>query len=411
MFLRKAHLDIMKIPNDGFPVSSTETAGEVMRLARPVESTAMRKKADDLIDTVLRRGIGELEEYVPGRSIEEVKAEFGLESVEKMASNENPLGPSPLAIKAAQNALATSHLYPDGNAGELKVALAEWFGLGPENFFVGNGGDDVLQNLARAFVNEGEECIIPSPSFHPYTTVTQIMGGIPVYSPLKDYRIDLSDVLVRVTDRTKLIFLCNPNNPTGTIFRRGDFERFLEELPCPVVVVLDEAYGDFVEEADFPSSLLYVEREESLVVGVRTFSKIYGLAGFRVGYGIAQPALIRALHRTKDPFNVAKPSLAAASAALMDEGFRNRSLRMVHEGKRQIYEGLEQLGIRCVPTEANFVLVHLGPEASRLAGRLMRGGIIVRPCASFGLHEHVRVTVGPSEQNEMFLLALAEVMA
>jgi histidinol-phosphate aminotransferase len=401
----------MKIPNGGFPVRSAEAAGEVMGLARSVESTTMTKKADDPINKVLRRGIGELEEYVPGRSIEEVKAEFGLESAEKMASNENPLGPSPLAIKAAQNALATSHLYPDGNAGELKAGLGERFGLGTENFFIGNGGDDVLQNLARAFVNEGEECIIPSPSFHPYTTVTQIMGGVPVYSPLKDYRINLPDVLARVTDRTKLVFLCNPNNPTGTIFQRGDFEGFLEELPCPVVVVLDEAYCDFVEEGNFPSSILYVERGAPLVVGVRTFSKVYGLAGFRVGYGIAQPALIRALHRTKDPFNVAKPSLAAGCAALKDEGFRNRTLRMVHQGKRQIYRRLEQLGIRYIPTEANFVLIHLGLEASRLAGRLMMGGVIVRPCASFGLPEHVRVTVGPSEQNERFLLALAEVLA
>ena len=174
----------------------------------------------EAIEKLLRRGIGDLEVYVPGRSIDEVKAEFGLDTVEKMAGNENPLGTSPKAIEAARMALKSVHIYPDGHARDLKAALAGRHGLLPENFFVGNGADDVLQNIARAFLNEGDECIIPSPTFHPYTTVTEIMGGVPIVSPLRDFRIDLNDVRARITSRTKLIFLCNPNNPTGTCFRR-----------------------------------------------------------------------------------------------------------------------------------------------------------------------------------------------
>ncbi|MBI2881467.1 MAG: histidinol-phosphate transaminase [Candidatus Tectomicrobia bacterium] len=360
---------------------------------------------------LLREGIGGLEDYVPGRSIEEVKAEFGLEAVEKMASNENPLGPSPLAVEAAREALAASHLYPDGSAGSLRAALARRFGLKPGNFFVGNGADDVLQNLARAFVNQGEECVIPFPFFHPYTTVTQVMGGVPVYSPLRGCRVDLSDVRARVTERTKLLFLCNPNNPTGTVFRRAEFDPFLRDLPRSAIVVLDEAYLDFCGANDVPRSESYIQGGEALVVGVRTFSKVYGLAGLRIGYGMARPAVIRALHRTKDPFNVSRPALAAAQAALEDEAFRRQSVRVVHEGKRRLYEGLGRLGVEYVPTEANFVLIHLGPQAPRMARDLMARGIIVRPCASFGWKEHVRVTVGSPGQNEKFLAALAAVLA
>ena len=369
-------------------------------------------KMDDPVSRLLRRGIEDLEDYVPGRSVEEVRAEFGLDAVEKMASNENPLGPSPLAVEAARNALDGSHLYPDGNAGDLKSALAERFGLRPENFFVGNGADDVLHNLARAFVNEGEECVIPSPSFHPYTTVTRVMGGVPVYSPLRDHSIDLGDVRSRVTDRTKLVFLCNPNNPTGTLFSRTEFEDFLGGLPETAVVVLDEAYADFVEgRRSPPRSESYIEREGAWIAGVRTFSKVYGLAGLRVGCGIGRPALIRALHKTKDPFNVSGPALAAARAALGDEAFHRRSLKMVHEGKRRIYAGLEKLGIEYVPTEANFVFLRLGPGASRIVRDLMAGGVIVRPCASFDLSEHIRVTVGPAGQNEKFLTLLEGALA
>ncbi len=366
---------------------------------------------DDSVSRLLRRGIEDLEDYVPGRSVAEVQAEFGLDAAEKMASNENPLGPSPLAVEAARNALDGSHLYPDGNAGDLKAALAERFGLRPENFFVGNGADDVLNNLARALVNEGEECVIPSPSFHPYTTVTRVMGGIPVYSPPRRHSIDLGDVRSRVTDRTKLIFLCNPNNPTGTMFSRAEFEAFLGDLPETAVVVLDEAYADFVEDHRFPRCETYIERKGVWIAGVRTFSKVYGLAGLRVGFGIGRPALIHALHKTKDPFNVSGPALAAARAALGDEAFHRRSLKMVHEGKRRIYAGLEKLGIEYVPTEANFVFLRLGPRASRIVRDLMAGGVIVRPCASFGLPEHIRVTVGPAGQNEKFLTLLEGALA
>ncbi|MFQ5693390.1 MAG: histidinol-phosphate transaminase, partial [Nitrospinota bacterium] len=323
----------------------------------------------------------------------------------------NPLGPSPLAVEAAREALAESHVYPDGGAGDLRAALAERVGLRPENFFVGNGADDVLQNLARAFVNRGDECVIPAPSFHPYTTVTRVMGGVPVYSPLRQYRIDLADVRARVTERTKLVFLCNPNNPTGTALARTEFEAFLRALPRPLIIVLDEAYLDFVEDHGVPRSESYIRNRETWVVGVRTFSKVYGLAGLRVGYGLGRPSLIRALHRTKDPFNVSRPALAAARAALRDEAFRRRSVRMVHEGKRRIYKGLERLGVEYVPTEANFVLARLGRGAPRLVRALMARGIIVRSCVPFGLEEHIRVTVGPAEQNERFLAALAAVLA
>ena len=360
----------------------------------------------EMIEKLLRKGIYELEDYVPGRSIDEVKAEFDLDNVEKMAGNENPLGPSPGAVEAAEEALGEAHIYPDGSASSLKVSLSHKFGLSVENFFVGNGSDDVLQNIARAFVNEGDECIIPSPTFHPYTTVTRVMGGVPITSPLRNFRIDLDNIQKQISDRTKLIFLCNPNNPTGTCIQKDTFDSFLFNLSRPVIVVLDEAYIDFIEDHNVPRSDLNFEGGNGIVVGVRTFSKIYGLAGFRVGYGISCPALIRALHKTKDPFNVAGPSLAAAAGALKDVEFYARTREMVYTGKRQLYSGLESHGLDYVPTEANFILVRLGTDASGLARRLMAEGVIVRPCDSFGLPEHIRVTIGTDEQNRFFLSKL-----
>ncbi len=356
-------------------------------------------------EKLIRRGVDSLKAYVPGRGIEEVSREFGLSEVFKLASNENALGPSPAAVRAIREALKGLHRYPDGGAGELRSRIAERAGVGADQIFVGNGGDDVLSVLARTFLNEGDEAIIPQPTFSPYAHVTRVMGGRVVPSPLRDHRVDLEDVLSKVGEGTKLVFLCSPNNPTGTIIPEPDLVSFLERLPESVLVLLDEAYGDFADDPAWPDSVALAARFPLIVL--RSFSKIYGLAGIRVGYGIGPAELIGFMHRVREPFNVNQLAQVAAIAALEDEAFREKSIRLVAGERRRYYEALERLGLPYVESQANFIFLRVG-EGDRATEELMKKGLIVRPGSAFGCPEWIRVTVGLPEENTRLIRMLEE---
>ena len=354
-------------------------------------------------EKLLRRSVENLKAYVPGRRIEEVADEYGLSEVSKLASNENALGPSPLAVQAIKKILEGLHRYPDGGAGALRRRLSEKLGVKEEEIFVGNGGDDVLSVLARTFLNEGEEAVIPQPTFSPYAHVTRVMGGKVVPSPLRDFRVNLNDVRFRINERTKLVFLCSPNNPTGTILKKKNLVSFLDGLPEGVLVLLDEAYGDFVEDPEYPDSMALIERYPLIVL--RSFSKIYGLAGLRVGYGVGSKGLIGYMHRVREPFNVNQLAQAAAAAALDDEAFRRKSIQLVSEERRRFYGEFRRLGLEYVESQANFIFVRVG-DGDGLMDRLMKKGLIVRPGSVFGCPEWIRITVGFPEENKRLLESL-----
>ncbi|MBO8141572.1 MAG: histidinol-phosphate transaminase [Firmicutes bacterium] len=351
-----------------------------------------------------------IEPYVPGKSAEEARQELGLASVIKLASNENPLGPSPHALKALAGCLHELHRYPDGRAAALRKALSEKYGLPADHFLVANGSDGILKLLAEAYLEPGDEVVVGQPSFSQYSFAARLMGAREVVVPLVDMRHDLPAMAAAIGPRTKIVFLCNPHNPTGTVVSRDEVERFLEQVPPHVLVVLDEAYAEYVEDPGAANGMAWVEQSDRSVVVVRTFSKIYGLAGLRVGYAAASPNIIETLSRVQEPFQVNALAQVAAAAALRDQEHVERSRRINQEGKQYFYRRLRELGLEYVPTEANFVLIDTGQDSRDVFEQLLRRGVIVRPGAPFGLTRHVRVTIGTEEQNQRFFAALEEVL-
>tara|TARA_B100000315_G_scaffold224572_1_gene230203 strand:- start:362 stop:1588 length:1227 start_codon:yes stop_codon:yes gene_type:complete len=358
-------------------------------------------------EKLVRKGIASLKAYVPGRSIEDVSREYGLTGVTKLASNENALGPSPAALEAIRGVLSGLHRYPDGGAMALSSSLAAKMGVEFEQIFVGNGGDDVLSVLARTFINEGDEVIIPQPTFSPYSHVSRVMGGEVIFSPLREFQVDLDDVFSRVGRRTKIIFLCSPNNPTGTIIPEPKLISFLDSLPESALVLLDEAYGDFAEDPEWPNSLPLVNRYPLLVL--RSFSKIYGLAGLRVGYGIGDSDLIGFMHRVREPFNVNQLAQSAAVAALEDDEFRTKCISQVREERLRYYSFFQRLGLEFIESQANFIFVRIG-DGDATTEALMEKGFIVRPGSAFGCSEWVRVTIGTPEENARFMAELERII-
>ncbi|RDV80933.1 histidinol-phosphate transaminase [Ammonifex thiophilus] len=350
----------------------------------------------------VRPELSQVEIYRPGKPIEEVKRELGLEEVVKLASNENPLGPSPKAT-AALRKLDQWHLYPEGSSYELRQALGKKLGVDPDSIIVGCGSSEVIQMLSLALLGTGDEVIIPVPTFPRYEPLARLMGAHPVKVPLKDYRIDVEAVARALSPRTKLVYLCNPNNPTGTIVTREEVEWFLEKAGEGILTVLDEAYCEYVTSPAYPDGLDFLRRGYNVVV-LRTFSKIYGLAGLRIGYGVAPKELVAELHRVREPFNVSSAAQVAALAALEDEEFVALSRRVNEEGKHFLYRELEKRGIAYVPTEANFLLFDAGRDEREVFRRMLRQGVIIR--GGMGYPTHLRVTIGTLEQNRRFLEAL-----
>lgn len=351
-----------------------------------------------------------IDPYVPGKPMAELERELGIRNAVKLASNENPLGPSPAAIEAIRNNLAGLHRYPDGAGHELTRKLADTYKLDAAQVVLGNGSDEIICLLAQTLLRPGDEVLIPTPSFLMYEIAVRSMGATPRFVPLKDLAIDLRALADQVTDRTRLIFVCNPNNPSGTAVSVTEMRSFLERVPENVVVVVDEAYIEFVSDPNCFNTLRDSRAAERLVC-LRTFSKAYGLAGLRVGYGIMPAALAQLLQRIRPPFNVNTVAQVAAAAALSDTSFLERSVRLVHDGLRQLTDALDKIGLRHYPTQTNFFLIDLERPADRFFDRLLRCGVIVRSMRSYGFDNMIRINVGLPEENKRFIEALETVLA
>jgi histidinol-phosphate aminotransferase len=339
--------------------------------------------------------------YEPGKPIEDVARELGLDptTVIKLASNENPFGPSPKAVAAAMEALKHGELYPDGGCVRLRAKLAERWGLRADQFVIGNGSNELLELVGHVFLGPGDEAVMGDPSFAVYKLVTLLFGATPVEVPLVNHRHDLDALRAAVTPRTKVVFLPSPNNPTGTTNTEAEIVAFVRSLPETVVFVFDEAYAEFLEKAPDLRPLIAEGRK---VICLRTFSKIYGLASLRVGYGYMSAEAASLLNRVRQPFNVNAIAQAAALAALDDADFAQMTARQNRVGLEQLYAGFRKLGLEYVPSEGNFILVKVGDGAGVFT-RLQARGVIVRPMRSYGMPEWVRVTVGTKEQNERLL--------
>ena len=355
-------------------------------------------------------GVQRLKPYEPGKPIEELQRELGIHDVIKLASNENPLGPSHKALDAARRALDQVHLYPDGAGFELKAALSERLRVDADRLVLGNGSNDVLELVARAYLQPGDEVVFSEYAFAVYPLVTLACSATPVRVESHLYGHDLAAMADAITERTRIVFLANPNNPTGTWFNDHALDAFLARVPEEVLVVLDEAYFEYVEESHSPDGLTRLRDHPNLVV-TRTFSKIHGLAGLRVGYGVADPQVADVLNRVRQPFNVNIPALAAAQAALDDHDHIENSKGENAAGLAQLAEGLAELNLERIPSVANFVTFDCGGDALPVYEALLRDGVIVRPLGGYGLPNHLRVTIGTAPENERFLKALGRAMA
>ncbi len=347
--------------------------------------------------------------YEPGKPIEELEREFAIKDAIKLASNENPLPPSERVQKAVAAALPHLNRYPDGTGFYLRDALARRHGLGPDDIVLGNGSNELIELLVRAFVRPGEEVVIPHPSFVVYPMIAQAVGGIRVVVTLREHRLDLEAMARAITPMTKMVFIANPNNPTGTIVTASEVEDFMARVPDRVIVVFDEAYIEFAQGPDFPDALGYLRQERRVAV-LRTFSKAASLAGLRVGYAMAAPDCVALLNRIRAPFNVNTLAQVAALAALEDDAHILECLRMNEAGRAFLYDEFASLGLKYTPSRANFILVDVGRNAVDVYQRLLREGVIVRPMTSFGMESALRVTVGTPEENRRLMKALRKVL-
>ena len=376
-----------------------------------LDSPRMRPYTPTAMPPRWRAVLSRIDPYVPPPPLDVMAAQLG-RPVVRLSANENPLGPSPRAVEAVRAEAARLHLYPDGGAPALRDAVAEVLGVAPAQLTFGNGGDEILTLIGRALLEPGDEVVVPDPAFEPYTTTALLAGATVVPSPLSDYRIDLDDVLARVTPKTRLVCLSSPHNPTGPALDRVAWERFAARCPDDVLILLDEAYIDFVEKPDDAADGLATlrTRPESLVL-LRTFSKITGLAGLRVGYAIGGPAVIAALERTREPFNVGRLAQAGAAAAIRDTAHREATRRAVWAAKRALYAAFEARALFYVPTDANFVIVRLGRDSAPVVTAMRARGVLVRDGAAVGLPGHLRISVGDAAQNEAMLAALDAALA
>ncbi len=348
--------------------------------------------------------------YQPGKPIAELAREFGLaeHAIVKLASNENPLGPSPAGMLAAQESLGGMALYPDGAGFALKAAISQKFDVAANRIVLGNGSNDVLDMVARAFLTAGTSSVFSEHAFAVYPIATQTAGATGIATPARKLGHDLEAMRAAIRPDTRVLWIANPNNPTGTFLPWGEIEAFLNEVPREVIVVLDEAYGEYLPPDERTDTTRWLAVHPNLVI-VRTFSKAYGLAGLRVGYGLGHPDVIDLLNRVRHPFNVNVPALAAAEAALHDDEFLARSYALNRMGMKQLEAGVTALGLGFVPSKGNFLLVKLA-DAARVNQSLLRAGVIVRPVAGYGLPEYLRVSVGLANQNARFLDALKAVL-
>jgi histidinol-phosphate aminotransferase len=343
--------------------------------------------------------------YPPGKPIEEVEREYGIRDSIKIASNENPLGPSPKALEAIGAALGRLHRYPEGNCYYLRQNLATRLGVRESQLIFGNGSNEIIELIIRTFLRAGDEAVMSDQAFVVYRLIVQAAGGRSRAVPLRAFTHDVDAIAAAVTPQTRVVFLANPNNPTGTIFFQPDWERFLSIVPPEAIIVMDEAYAEYVEDAGYPDSLATLRAGRRIVI-LRTFSKIYGLAGLRVGYGVAPVELIDLMDRVRQPFNVNSLAQVGALAALSDDEHVERSRACNREGTAYLRRECERLQLEVVPSWANFLLIRVG-DGARIYGAATGH---VRPVGVYGFPEHVRVTVGTAAENERFIAALEQVL-
>lgn len=357
-------------------------------------------------------GVQKLSPYVPGKPVDELARELGIDPAKiiKLASNENPLGASPKALQAIRDELGELTHYPDGNGFELKKRLAERCGVQSDQVTLGNGSNDILELVARAYLAPGLNAVFSEFAFAVYPIVTQATGATAHVVPAKEWGHDLPAMLAAIDSNTRVVFIANPNNPTGTWFGPDALSRFLAAVPEHVLVVLDEAYIEYAHGGELPDGLDYLAEHPNLLVS-RTFSKAYGLASLRVGYSLSSPAVADVLNRVRQPFNVNSFALAAACAALDDVDYVTKSRQLNQVGMEQLEGGLDLLGLTWIPSRGNFLAIDMGRDAAPVYQALLREGVIVRPVAGYGMPNHLRVSVGLLEENTRFLEALARVLA
>jgi histidinol-phosphate aminotransferase len=359
-----------------------------------------------------QRGLDALKPYVPGTPIEEVQREFGLTDVIKLASNENPLGPSPKAVAAIEAALRNLNLYPDGQSYYLRHAMAERLGQGitAEMIAMGNGADGIIMQTCMAYLEESDEAIVSVSSFPVYDIYINVMRARLTKIPMKGFRLDLQEMVGAITDQTKMVFVCNPNNPTGTIVTAAEVETFMAGVPDHVLVIFDEAYYELVDSDLYPDTLDYIRQGRKNVMIMRSFSKVYGLAGVRLGYAVAAPEVLAPLNQVKEPFAVNLLAQAAGIAALEDEAFLKKSVETNRAGRQFLYREFERLGLRYLESHTNFVLVEIGSNAVQVQQQLLRAGVIVRPCTGYDLPDYLRVTVGSESENARLIRSLEDLL-
>ncbi|CAN7590023.1 histidinol-phosphate transaminase [Paenibacillus sp. LjRoot153] len=348
--------------------------------------------------------------YQPGKPIEEVKRELGLTEVIKLASNENPFGSSPHVKAAIEAEIANISLYPDGGAVQLTEAVAASLGVQTNQIIFGAGSDEVILMLARAFLVPGDESVMASHTFPQYKHNCEIEGAVSIEVPLKDGTHDLDAMAAAITDRTKIVWICNPNNPTGTMNTDAEIKAFLAKVPAHTIVVLDEAYCEYNTTGEFPDSIELIGQYKN-VISLRTFSKIYGLASLRIGYGIGHPDVIRSINQVREPFNTTRFAQAAALAAIKDQDFIASCREANTSGLNYLEEQFKQLGLQSFPAHGNFIMVDVARPAADVFNGLLRRGLIVRGGHMLGFPTSLRVTIGSSEQNAKFIAALTEVLA
>ncbi|MEM1243266.1 MAG: histidinol-phosphate transaminase [Pseudomonadota bacterium] len=362
------------------------------------------------LTNLVNSGIITLKPYIPGKPIETLKREYALDHIIKLASNENPLGPSPKALISLKQDMQNIHLYPDGDAFYLKSALVEYYPIERQQLTIGNGSDSLLHLIALTYVKPREKIIFSQFGFAMYKIIAQLVNAQAVEIPAKsDWSHDLQAIAAAVDTETKLIFLANPNNPTGTWFSQNELINFLDKIPKHVLVVLDEAYYEYVTEKDYPDSLKLLSSYPNLIIS-RTFSKIYGLAGLRVAYCIAQAELTDCLNRARLPFNVNSLAQHAATAALTDDAHRKHSLQHNLQQKDYFITQLNQLNLEFIPSIGNFITIKLGENANKFYQQLLEKGIIVRPLTNYSMPEHLRVSFGKADENQQFFKVLKQLL-
>jgi histidinol-phosphate aminotransferase len=339
--------------------------------------------------------------YVPGKPVEELERELGITGSIKLASNENPLGPSPKAVLAVKKAVAGLNRYPDGSGFYLSRALAQKYEVDISQIMLGNGSNELIELAVRTFVQPGDEVVSADPSFVVYKMVTQAAGGTNVVVPCKELRHDLDAMADRISPRTRVVFIANPNNPTGTMNTKAEMDRFMDRLPDHVLAAVDEAYFEYVTRADYPDSLDYLKTGKS-ILAFRTFSKIYGLAGLRIGYGITTPEIADLMNKVRQPFNTNALGQIGALAALSDRKHVEKSVAVNNEGKQFLYREFDRLGVSYIPSETNFIFFETRFDGKELYGKLLKKGVIIRPMGGMRL----RVTIGLPEENQRFVSEL-----